>query len=246
MKKHPIYLTALTAIMLFNCDAIAAETTTNTGIAPIFITPTTSDNSTQSTTTSSPIFIQPITQQNTRSNQRVYTTPGRRSYGQGNTSNQSIFVKSKNPFEGTRFGRIRTEIDYYDKETDQKYNQYEYMALLQERGETEKLNAVRSYIQKKGVFNPEKYNNTMMGTSSSGGGKNASTTSGAANTQQQTHSIIRQSGTKSSPLVSGEKIQGTNMPQKLHADYDTPSVPTPPQQNKTEQSSSSNGPIFLR
>jgi len=70
-------------------------------------------------------------------------------------------TNNSNPWEGTSFGRIRKEIDYFDREDGRYYNQYDYMAALAMRDDRNRLGEVTEYIQENGVFDPKKYQEAM-------------------------------------------------------------------------------------
>ena len=131
----------------------------------------------------------------------------------------------KNPYEGTAYTRIRSEKDYYDDQTKQYYNQYDYMKLLADRGDDAKLAQVRGYLQKNGVFNPEKYNVSMTGGASSSSATGQGGASSTGNTTADGRPRI---------ILQKEDDSADGVPQKLHSGYDD------------DQAVIKNRPIFLR
>lgn len=185
------------------------------GVAPIFVSP----YQQQSTVTSR---VPSIVQAQPTQQQRTYTQPGRKSYE---------IVTAKNPFEGTAFGRVRNEILIMDKETGQHLNQYDYMALMKQRGNIAELNRVAQQLQTNGVFDPAKYQAAINPQAAAPQGR--VTQNGVVTPTPNTTTM-----SKSNFVYKGNNIPTT--PQKLHGGYDDEAAPAPtPQQNK-------NAPIFLR
>lgn len=151
MNKFLLNISAL-AILSFSSTAVIAQE--KTGYAPIFITPYT--KSTNTYTSRMPTIV--TSPASLRNGNRSYTQSGRRSDG-------FEFIEDADPFEGTGFGRVRTEKSFYDEITKKSYGQYEYLALLKNRGNTVKLQQITKSLQQSGVFDPTKYQNAMNGTS---------------------------------------------------------------------------------
>ena len=173
------------------------------GVAPIFITPYEPQRITRL-----PTIVHATSNTNPiRGDVRTYTQPGRKSYG-----TNSLFLKEKNPFAGTGFGRIRAEKDYYDKETKQYYNQYDYMGLLAKRGDTAKLQQVQSYLQQNGVYDPAKVQAAILGaTQQKPLQPNTSAPIGTPSARVTATGQTRSFKTK---------VQTTSVPQRIHGGYD--------------------------
>ncbi len=142
-------------------------------------------------------------------------------------------VDNKDPWEGTSFGRIKREIDYFDPPTGQYYNQYDYMAVLAKRGDDARLNEVGKYLQNNGVFNPQKYQAALRGQSQAkqpvqGGGAMSSAGEVQATNAQRRVQVTPQS-------------EDTFTPKRIHQGYDEDMEADPQAQPKAE-----NSPIFLR
>jgi hypothetical protein len=185
--------------------------------------------------TNVPIFIQPYQQPD---NSRVSTTPTivnqpqnsqmkRQSLQRAQSNNDGGFVfrTPTNPYAGTAYGRITTEIKYFDKQTQRYMNQYDYMAALNARGDSATLNQVRNYIQQNGVFDPRKYQAAMTG---SGSAKQAGSSQNSTNASPNGTIINRNART-----ITRQQSSEDNTPQKLHRGYD-------------DESQSGSRPIFLR
>lgn len=114
---------------------------------------------------SAPIFVQKYSQPTVTSNipTIVTATSNQQTSRVQSTAAPRIYelVDNGNPFEGTNFGKVISEIDYYDDDTGERYNQYNYMALLAKRGDTKKLNQVGNYLQLNGVFDKQKYQSAV-------------------------------------------------------------------------------------
>lgn len=205
--KHYILLTALLSCI----SATTAQA--GSGTAPIFINPYKQPSTTTTSRVPSIVQAQPTQQQ------RTYTQPGRKSYE---------IVKIRNPFEGTAYGRVRNEILILDKETGEHLNQYDYLALMKQRGNIAELNRVANDLQKNGVFDPAKYqmalNPQPTQQSALNNGQNGMPTGGIAS--PKTNYVYKGNDTPS-------------IPQRLHGGYDDEPAPAAPLQTK-------NAPIFLR
>lgn len=194
---------------------------------PIFIAPSQQTTQTPSANTMPTVVSPPA--RNTNAQQRPTQAAIQALSGMRRQSNPGYeFKELRNPYEGTIFGRIRTEKDYYDPVTQRKVNQYDYMKLLSDRGEQAKLAQVRSYLQKNGVFNPEKYRQVMSG----GGAAAASNTTQNNNRQANPVSAVNRPQT-----ITRQKKDESNMPQRIHQGYDDQPDPANTMKNR---------PIFLR
>ncbi len=110
-------------------------------------------------------------------------------------------VDNGNPWEGTNFGRIKNEIDYFDSVSGSYQNQYDYMALLRQRNDTARFNEVASYVQKNGVYNPAKYSEAVRRLNRNS--ETANTSSGAARND------VGGSGSYVAPKNSGSSSRST-------------------------------------
>lgn len=119
-----------------------------------------------------------------------------------------------NPLEGTSFGRITREIDYYDVETEQYYNQYDYMSLLAQRGDLAKLQEVATYLQTTGVFDPQKYQAAMQAA------RNGTTLSSQMMQQGANTPMAGGPQAPQKQLFIVKPQNQINTPQKIHRDYD--------------------------
>jgi len=195
-----------------------------------------------------PIFIQKYKQPTTIS--RVPTivrpqeeqTQNTRSLRSSNKPREYKIVESPDPWAGTNFGKVTSEIDYYDQETGQRYNQYNYMALLAKRGDTQKLQQVGNYLQLNGVFDQNKYQSAV---NSAAQGNAIPSTLDEAMAKNQVASaqtaLERSNGATQQRAISRPSIvtkqQQNAAPKRLHQGYDEDMNADPVTSNK---------PIFLR
>jgi hypothetical protein len=124
---------------------------------------------------SKPIFVNPYKQKLPTYQSRVpnlvgtpVKTSGQRNYTASGRKSKYVIVDDPDPFAGTSFGRIRTEQDFFDKNTKQYLNQYDYMAALHKSGNKAELNAVVQKVQKNGVFDPKKYQDAIRNAENRG------------------------------------------------------------------------------
>ena len=216
MIKKLIFCSALIAYTSFSLPAFSQQETGNAVVTPIFITPYTQNKNSYNSN------IPSLVQSNTRTNSRGSTRSSNTSSSKNSSGYQ--FVKVGNPYEGTGYGRIKAERNYYDEPTGSYVNQYDYMRLLSNRGETAKLNSVKSYLQQNAVFDPAKYNTVMTATNTTAvkDEKNQSPYAGGT-VISRSKAVIKNDSTNS-------------IPQKLHRGYDEePSI-----------EKQKNSPIFLR
>lgn len=177
------------------------------------------------------------------------TTSQKTAVTSSNNQKSYALVDSPNPWAGTSFGRMKEEVDYYDTETGQYYNQYNYMALLAKRGDTQKLGQVANYLQLNGVFNPQQYQSTVSKALQSGNipsvteqaiAKNrvasASSNSSPANTSSALGPGVVQESIKKPEFVYKDTMD-ENTPKRLHQSYD---------EDMADDSAKTNKPIFLR
>ena len=204
----------------FVMTVFAAEPVMSQG-QPIFITPYEPATNTYASRV-------PSTVRNTTEPQQQSSFRSNRLSGPGLTNN-------KDPFAGTGFGRIKQEIDYFDRETGRYYNQYDYMALLSRRGDRARLADVTKYIQKNGVFDPQKYQ-VAMTTGPFGSTPQQPVAMGAPVVTQGGSGAIANDGRKRVIVMQEEK---SNLPTKVHNGYDDDPAPAPTQFQK-------GAPIFLR
>lgn len=204
MKKYLVFclFLGLTGAVT---GAVGQTANATSSATPIFITPY--KQTVGSGTNTLPSVVQSKQDTSARISNRAKGAIESASTATGSIYKNYKFTEVANPYEGSAFGRVRSEKDYYDAETGTYVNQYDYMGLLASRGETDKLNEVRSYLQKNGVFNPDKYKIAMSGGDSSASGEGAGATSagGAAATPKQI--IVKQN--------SGD----SSIPQKIHSGY---------------------------
>ena len=198
---------------------------------------------------SAPIFVQKYKQPSVTSNIPTVVTASsgeQRSTQSWSEPRTYKLVDSPSPFAGTNFGKITSEIDYYDSETGQRYNQYQYMALLAKRGDTQKLNQVGNYLQLNGVFNNQQYqsavNNAAQGNSipsliDEAMAKNKMASLNQSQQNGQATNTARQS-TTSRPRTVVKQTE-TYAPKRLHQGYDE-------DMNDDSTTTKSNAPIFLR
>lgn len=137
-----------------------------------------------------------------------------------------------NPYAAAGYGRIKSEKDFYDKQTSKYYKQYDYFALLAQRGDTQTLASAVKDVQQNGIFDPAKYNETMRAALN-----NTQTSAGNGGTIPP----INQSANGNTRKVIVRDQQPV-LPQKVHQGYDNEpdtAITTRPEQRK-------NAPIFLR
>ena len=226
-----ILFTALFTLTVFPCfqEVLAQNTSENSvSTAPIFISPYQQRTNTYSSAI--PTIVMP------ENNRRTMPTAQGTSQNK-NAKNSYQFVDIANPYANSAYGRMRSEKAYYDKETQTYVNQYEYMRLLSNRGNTAELNRVRTDLQQNGVFNPAKYQMAM-----NGGGSNTMSTQAGALPSQSGGNVTPSSRVTSDgrQRVFIQKDQDTSdTPQKIHQGYDDEAGATSPTPKK-------NQPIFLR
>lgn len=108
----------------------------------------------------SPVFVQPYSKENATNNIPLAYTPHseqkQTTYGYNNAPVYE-FADNIDPWAGTSFGKITTEQDFYDNVTGRRYNQYEYLGLLAQRGDRTGLNALVQDLKVNGVFDQGKF-----------------------------------------------------------------------------------------
>lgn len=206
--------------------ALAFSITWNTPVSaqsgPIFITPPSQQNTASNNI---PTVVSPTQQRGASANEaRTRALIERNS--RLNTNSGYQFRELTNPYEGTAFGRIRREKDYFDRETGVYVNQYDYMKLLAERGNQAQLAQVRNFLQQNGVFNPQKYQQVMASIGTSNENANGAGTASGTNATMRPRTVIQT-----------QNPQGNNVPQRIHQGYDNDPDPIEPMKNR---------PIFLR
>jgi hypothetical protein len=220
MKNIILRLSVIGVLGVVSVDALAQGTPAT---APIFITPYSAEKISRTPT----IVQSPENATNAiRGNTRTYTRAGRKSSG-------VAMAENVNPFEGTSFGRIKTEKDYYDRETGGYMNQYDYMGALAQRGETEKMQQIAQYLQQNGVFDPEKFQAAITPAQNDVGQKGAGNTRSTQFAQPQT----------AQPVFKMKDTTKTVMPQRLHGGYDDANTAT---QDPADNIPQGRRPIFLR
>lgn len=195
-----------------------------------------------------PIFIQKYSQPTTTSNVPTIVQSGTGQTSSRTSSSPRTYevVDSPSPWAGSNFGKITSEIDYYDSETGQRYNQYNYMALLAKRGDKTTLNQVGNYLQSNGVFDNQKYQSAVNSAAQGNAipslvdqaiAKNSATPADTGAQIAQTPSPTRQAASKPKTVI---KQQETYTPKRLHQGYDED------MEADTAVQSKKNQPIFLR
>lgn len=189
---------------------------------PLFLKPMV-DSIKNTFTSRTPTIVQ-AEQQNTQN-----TTPQSR---QDRLAGPGL-VNNRNPWEGTSFGRIKNEIDYFDTDTQRYYNQYDYLALLARRGDQSQFNQVSQYLQQNGVFDPRKYQAALQGQSQAQQpqGQTGNLATGASGQSAPTQRTVRQVAPQ----------QPTFAPKRIHEGYDEDMKADPQAQPRQ-----GNQPIFLR
>ena len=151
-------------------------------------------------------------------------------------------VDSPDPWANTSFDKIQTELNYFDPQTGRSYNQYDYMALLAQRGEKGRFNQVAGYLRDNGVFDANKYrvavNSAQQGGTAFSQDPAAETSAptaatGVANPQGNGLGVTRQ------PTINRVFVPDdvkNYQPQKIHRGYDEEEEK--PEDNKKR-------PIFL-
>ena len=217
--KHLLLCTALfSALVLASTDGMAQEKNVST---PLFITPYTANVPTYNNRV--PSVVTSTGQSQLSRATRTYTSPNRVS--------KPLYDTSVNQFPAD-FGRITGEQDFYDTQTKRYYGQYEYFALLANRGDTATLQQALQKVQSTGVFDPEKYKAVMSGGTASSG------QSGAINGGVQRPAAAQQR----SQIVTRQNEIVT--PQRIHQGYDDDmNEKNAPQAAPQRQK---NAPIFLR
>ncbi len=225
MRNKILYFSAIITLGLGSLPLFAQE---NSGPAPIFVTPYKQPTVISRT----PTIVSP---QNTNAQSATggYVFP------------EYTLVDDPDPWAGTSFGRVTSELDYYDSQTNARYDQYNYMALLAQRGETGALRQVASYIQENGVFDPNKYNAAMSNAANGGVIAPMGATAGAPVTQLPAPTGIG-GATQGSSGVATKRVfvnkdEQNFAPTRLHSPYDEDMADKP-----TDQKPRTNQPIFLR
>jgi len=195
-----------------------------------------------------PIFIQKYKQPTITSRVPTIVRPQEKSAQNARTTRTNRapkeykIVKSPDPWAGTNFGKVTSEIDYYDKETGQRYNQYNYMALLAKRGETQKLQQVGNYLQLNGVFDQQQYQSAVNSAAQGNAIPSTIDEAMAKNQVASAQSAIQKSnGATQQRAITRPNIvtrqPDNNTPKRLHQGYDDDMNAAPVTSNK---------PIFLR
>lgn len=104
----------------------------------------------------SPVFMNDYQTQGKESDVISIYRPNSRSVQIPNRSPEDFFVKTENPFEKVGFGRVKTERDFYDKESGRYYNQYDFIGLLAARGNRTAANELARRLQQDGVYDSGK------------------------------------------------------------------------------------------
>lgn len=152
-------------------------------------------------------------------------------------------AKTSNPWQGTSFGRFTEEINIYDPKTKNNYNQYDYLALMKQRGNTAAYNKTAKQIQQMGVFNPQKFQSVMA---SAAQGNPILPVGAKANEdvgRQTVKNDTQQGRVQPQPIQRQyvTKGQGDAIPSRVHGAYDEDMKDDPVAKPRP-----SNQPIFLR
>lgn len=217
MKKVILHMAIIAAATTAATNGFAQEKTVST---PLFITPYTASVPTYNSRVPSVVSAKGQSQ----------LSRATRTYTKANRVSKPMYDTSVNQFPAD-FGRITGEQDFYDATTGRYHSQYEYFALLAERGDTARLQEVVTEVQRKGVFDPEKYKQAMGGSTS---GKDSGTPKKNVKRVQQV-TQKNQVITRQNQLV---------VPHRVHQGYDEDmrddeAEVTLPKPRK-------NAPIFLR
>jgi hypothetical protein len=227
------FILCFIAFSLFS-QPVLAQDSEGSSFVPLFLKPLV--NSVRNTFTSNtPTIVQPTPQQqqNRRNMSPATTATGGISQSTFDRLQGPGLVDNRNPWEGTGFGRIKREVDYFDRETGRYYNQYDYMALLARRGNRSELNNVAKYLQENGVFDPRKYQAALQRRPQG---------------QQQGRTRTQSNGGQAtSPTAQPRRVQVAPQdpkvfaPKRIHEGYDEDMKADPMAKPKT-----GNQPIFLR
>lgn len=221
-----------TAILTLTCPIIAfaqaQQAPATAAPAPIFIKPYVPGGNTYNNPV--PTIVTPTqTRPRATAPNRLRANTTASNQRNQNSGGGYQLVALKNPYEGSTYARLMTEKEYFDPVSKKYMGQYEYMKALSDRGDTAKLNSVRSYVQQNGVFDPQKYKIAMEGGGLSAPSQGSGQTSNEGITARKTPD--------GRTRVFIQKDSGTSAtPQKLHEGYDDqPAAPV-----------TTNRPIFLR
>ena len=216
-----LFVSAAILCLFSPFGAALAQEEGSAGPTPIFIKPYTQGSNTYNKTL--PTIVTPSA--NSQAVTTARSTTNKTSSRQGSQRAATKLTPVKDPYAGTLYTRIREEQSYYDTQSQSYMGQYEYMKALSDRGDTAKLNSIRSYLQQNGVFDPAKYKVAMAG-----GDPNAQ--SRTNNTSVGGTANITADGRKR--VIVPKETGDSSIPKKLHQGYDE--QPAPPK----------NAPIFLR
>lgn len=218
MNKLVYSLSILAILVLSVTVSVGVSAQEKAASTPIFITP-------YSPTVPTYESRVPTMVKNVNPSRRI----GGRTYTQPNRKSGPVYYKAENQFaEG--YGRVRGEKDFYDEQTATFYDQYDYMGLLAQRGDTAKLREVVADVQKNGVFDPAKFQTVM--TQAQGGG--------SAGNPQDNGSLPSIGSDGRKRVYQVKQADGGDLPQKLHSGYDDEEQAAPAEPKRSYPQ-----PIFL-